>query len=86
MEVAVVGVEHAKLGQEVKAYIVAREHGVLDVEAVRTFAAQTLAMYKVPTYVEFLDEFPHNASGKVLKHALGKSAEEHGFVPEPDAS
>lgn len=85
VEVAVVGVEHPTLGQEVKAYVVARERGVLDVEAVRAFAGETLANYKVPTYVEFLDELPHNASGKVLKHALGKPAEDVGFVAETDA-
>ena len=85
VEVAVVGVEHATLGQEVKAYVVAREPGSLGVEAVRSFAAVALANYKVPAYVEFLDELPHNASGKVLKHALGKPSEDVGFVAETNA-
>jgi long-chain acyl-CoA synthetase len=85
VEVAVVGVEHPTLGQEVNAFVVERERGVLDAEAVRAFAAETLANYKVPTFVDFLDELPHNASGKVLKHALGKPAEDVGFVAEADA-
>ena len=82
VEVAVVGVEHATLGQEVKAYVVLRSHGALDSDAVKKFAGVALASFKVPTYVEFLDALPHNASGKVLKHLLGQPAEVSGFIEE----
>jgi acyl-CoA synthetase (AMP-forming)/AMP-acid ligase II len=85
VEVAVVGVDHATLGQEVKAYVVPRVTGVLSHDDVRTFAGETLAAYKVPTHVEFVDALPHNAAGKVLKHLLGQepeSAESTGFIEE----
>ncbi|MFM8972054.1 MAG: class I adenylate-forming enzyme family protein, partial [Actinomycetota bacterium] len=85
VEVAVVGVEHATLGQEVKAYVVPRATGVISHEDVREFAAATLAAYKVPAHVEFVDALPHNAAGKVLKHLLGQeseSAEATGFIEE----
>ena len=85
VEVAVVGVEHPRLGQEVKAYLVVRDGASLDDDAVKTFAGEKLAGYKVPTYVEFVDSMPHNASGKVLKHLLGADAAEVTFVEEPDA-
>mgnify|MGYP003349989912 FL=1 len=84
-EVAVVGVDHPTLGQEVKAYVVPRASGVISHDDVREFAAQTLAAFKVPTHVEFLDALPHNAAGKVLKHLLGRepeSAEATGFIEE----
>jgi acyl-CoA synthetase (AMP-forming)/AMP-acid ligase II len=84
-EVAVVGVDHATLGQEVKAYVVARPGGAITEDDVRAFAAQTLAAYKVPAHVEFLDAMPHNATGKVLKHLLGKadlSTERAGLIEE----
>jgi acyl-CoA synthetase (AMP-forming)/AMP-acid ligase II len=83
-EVAVVGVDHPTLGQEVKAYVVPREGSSLSHDAVRAFAAETLAPYKVPAYVEFVDALPHNAAGKVLKHLLGKepSTAEAGFIEE----
>jgi acyl-CoA synthetase (AMP-forming)/AMP-acid ligase II len=85
VEVAVVGVDHPTLGQEAKAYVVLRTPGALDVAAVKEFAGGALASYKVPTYVEFLDVLPHNASGKVLKHLLGQPAAASGFVEEAEA-
>jgi acyl-CoA synthetase (AMP-forming)/AMP-acid ligase II len=83
-EVAVVGVEHPTLGEEVKAYVVVHEGLTLTDEAVREFASRSLAAYKVPTHVEFVDSLPHNASGKVLKHLLGKDvpAGNAGFIEE----
>jgi acyl-CoA synthetase (AMP-forming)/AMP-acid ligase II len=73
-EVAVVGVDHATLGQEVKAYVVTHEGATVTADDLRAFAAGALASFKVPSHVEFLDELPHNATGKVLKHLLGKPA------------
>ena len=85
VEVAVVGVDHPTLGQEVKAYIVVRSAGALTDDDVREFAARSLAQYKVPTHVEFVDALPHNAAGKVLKHLLGReqeTPEATGFIEE----
>jgi acyl-CoA synthetase (AMP-forming)/AMP-acid ligase II len=82
-EVAVIGVDHETLGQEVKAYVVAT--APLTEAEVREFAAKSLAGYKVPTHVEFVSELPHNATGKVLKHLLGKepkTGEAAGFIEE----
>ena len=83
-EVAVVGVDHATLGQEVKAYVVARA-GALTEDEIREFAARSLAAYKVPTHVEFVADLPHNAAGKVLKHLLGRpqaTPDVTGFIEE----
>jgi acyl-CoA synthetase (AMP-forming)/AMP-acid ligase II len=86
LEVAVVGVDHPTLGQELKAYVVPRAPDALTSDEVREFAAQELAKYKVPAHVEFLDALPHNATGKVLKHLLGTDTAPAaaGFVEEPD--
>jgi acyl-CoA synthetase (AMP-forming)/AMP-acid ligase II len=70
-EVAVVGVDHRTLGQEVKAIVVPRSGAALDSREIQDFVAETLAYYKVPTHVEFRQEpLPRNASGKVLKPVL----------------
>jgi long-chain acyl-CoA synthetase len=56
---------------------------VLSSDDVRSFAATSLAAYKVPTYVELVDALPHTATGKVLKHLLGKDAPlDAGFIEE----
>ncbi len=68
VEAAVVGVEHATLGQEVKAVVVCRRS--LDADDVRAWVAQTLARHKVPAHVAFLDALPRNDTGKVRKDAL----------------
>jgi acyl-CoA synthetase (AMP-forming)/AMP-acid ligase II len=65
--------------------VVLRSPGALDVAGVKEFAGATLAGFKVPTYVEFLDVLPHNASGKVLKHLLGQPAAASGFIEEAEA-
>jgi long-chain acyl-CoA synthetase len=70
-EAAVIGVPHQSLGEEVKA-VVRVEPGESITEAdVRAWVAETLANFKVPTYVDIVTEkLPRNASGKLLKNVL----------------
>jgi acyl-CoA synthetase (AMP-forming)/AMP-acid ligase II len=66
---AVVGVPDERLGEVGKAFVV--RHGTgLSTEDVLAYCKGVLANYKVPRQVEFLDELPRNASGKVLKFQL----------------
>jgi acyl-CoA synthetase (AMP-forming)/AMP-acid ligase II len=81
-EVAVVGIDHPKLGQEVVAFVVPHTPGALTADDVRTWVAATLAGFKVPSRVELRDELPHNASGKVLKHVLASPDASSGFVED----
>jgi acyl-CoA synthetase (AMP-forming)/AMP-acid ligase II len=69
VESAVVGVADDRLGEVGKAYVVRRDPGV-STEDVLVHCKELLANYKVPRVVEFLDELPRNASGKVLKREL----------------
>jgi len=66
---AVVGVPDERLGEVGKAFVVRRDTG-LSTEDVVEYCKGVLANYKVPKQVEFLDELPRNASGKVLKFQL----------------
>jgi acyl-CoA synthetase (AMP-forming)/AMP-acid ligase II len=66
-DVAVVGVPDERLGEVGKAFVVGAG---LTEEAVIAFCRERLANYKTPRFVEFLDELPRNASGKVLKRLL----------------
>lgn len=70
LEAAVIGVPDEKWGENVKAYIVLKEGKQLDEKEVINFCLEYLASYKKPKFVEFIDELPRNASGKILKRVL----------------
>jgi len=69
-QVAVIGVPDQRLGEVGKAYIV-RQHGFnITAGDVAAWAGKTMANFKVPRYVEFVDALPLNASLKVMKAKL----------------
>jgi HIP---CoA ligase len=72
--VAVIGVADERLGEVAMAFIVLAPGQVLDETAVISWSREHMANYKVPRYVRFVDEFPMNASGKVLKGELRELA------------
>jgi malonyl-CoA/methylmalonyl-CoA synthetase len=67
---AVVGIPDPTWGERVAAAVVPRPGCTLDPEALRNWAAQRLAPYKVPWRVLVVDELPRNAMGKVTKPAV----------------
>src|ERR687893_1473570 len=68
-EAAVFGVDDEKYGQRLKAVVVTKG-GDLSEDEVKQYVKSNLAGYKVPRDVEFMDELPRNATGKVLKREL----------------
>ena len=73
-EAAVVGVPDEEWGQVGKAFVVRAEETLTD-DDVLAFCSERLASYKVPASVEFLDELPRNAAGKVERPELQRRAE-----------
>ena len=69
-EVAVVGVPHPVLGEDVVAFVTLRPGATASDEDLRTHTLEQLAKYKVPRQWYFVDELPRNATGKVLKEQL----------------
>ncbi len=70
VDVAVIGVDHQTLGQEVKAFVVPAPGCNPSEEEIRGWVSEALARFKVPTYVEFRESLPYNATGKLLKREL----------------
>jgi len=68
--VAVKGVPDAKLGEEIKAYIVLKPNQAATVDEMMEFAKVGLASYKYPRYIEFRTALPMTATGKILKREL----------------
>src|SRR5215218_2698646 len=69
-EVAVIGVEDEEFGQRLKAFVVVRSEMEVSEGDLAAHVKANLAGYKTPREVEFLDELPRNATGKVLKRDL----------------
>jgi acyl-CoA synthetase (AMP-forming)/AMP-acid ligase II len=70
VEVAVIGVEDDEFGQRLKAFVVTASETEVSEDELRAHVKANLASYKAPREVEFLDELPRNATGKVLKRDL----------------
>ena len=69
-EVAVIGVPNEKWGEVPKAYVVAKPDVTLTTDEVIAFCKEKLASYKCVKEVEFIDQLPRNAVGKILKIQL----------------
>jgi long-chain acyl-CoA synthetase len=67
---AVVGVPHDTHGEEVKAYVIPVRGATISEDALVAWARENLANYKYPRIVEFRDELPMTATGKILKREL----------------
>lgn len=70
-DVAVVGVPDRMRGEVVKAFVMLKpESGTVSEATIHDFCAERLAPFKVPRFVEFMDELPRGFTGKVLKRKL----------------
>jgi len=70
VEVAVIGVEDEEFGQRLKAFVVVASEAEVSEEELQAHVKANLASYKSPREIEFMDELPRNATGKILKREL----------------
>jgi fatty-acyl-CoA synthase len=73
-EVAVIGVQDPKWGEVGRAVVVLKEGQKVTADEIIDHLKGSLAKYKIPKSVVFIDQLPRNAAGKVLKNIL---REEH---------
>jgi fatty-acyl-CoA synthase len=69
-DVAVIGVDDEQFGQRLKAFVVRASGASAGADELQEHVRANLARYKVPREIEFLDELPRTATGKVLKREL----------------
>jgi long-chain acyl-CoA synthetase len=69
-EAVVAGVPHAYRGETVKAYIVLKQGETATEEEIIAYCKEKLAPYKVPKLIEFRNELPKSAVGKLLRRKL----------------
>ncbi|MBW2441469.1 MAG: long-chain fatty acid--CoA ligase [Deltaproteobacteria bacterium] len=70
LEACTIGIPHEYRGETVKAFIVVKEGEQLTEEEVVAYCKEKLAAYKVPKLIEFIDELPKSAVGKILRRKL----------------
>ena len=75
-DVQVIGVPDAKYGEAVMACIILKQDEQLTKEEMTEYIKSHMARHKVPQYIEFVDSFPMNAAGKVLKYKMREEAAE----------
>jgi long-chain acyl-CoA synthetase len=72
LEVGVGGVPDPESGEAVKAWVVLKPGESASEDELKAFAREGLAAYKVPREIEFRDELPKTAVGKILRRELVK--------------
>ena len=76
-DVQVIGVPSEAYGEEVMACIVLEPGSTATEEDILEFCRTRIAKHKVPRYIRFVDEFPMNAAGKILKYQMRDEAVEY---------
>jgi long-chain acyl-CoA synthetase len=69
-EAAIVGVPDERWGESLRAFVVLQPGASLDLEGLEVHCRKTLAGFKVPRSVRFIDALPRNTGGKVMKKDL----------------
>lgn len=68
--VAVIGIPHDQHGEEVKAYVIPNAGATITEDELRDWCKENMAAYKYPRIIEFREELPMTATGKILKREL----------------
>lgn len=76
-DVQVIGVPDKQYGEEAMACVIPKAGSSLTEEELREFIVSHIAKHKVPRYIRFVDSFPMNAAGKILKYKMREEAIEY---------
>ena len=69
-EVAVIGIPHPELGEEVGAAVALKPGESATTDELRAFARDRVAAYKYPRYVWLVDTLPKGPTGKILRREV----------------
>ncbi len=74
-DVQVIGVPDKQYGEEICACIILKDGESMTIEEMKAYVLSHMAKHKVPKYVDFVDAFPMNAAGKILKYKMREEAQ-----------
>jgi len=69
-DVQVIGVPDIAMGEEIMACVILKEGATITVDELKEHVRSHMAKHKTPKYVEFVDSFPMNAAGKIMKYKM----------------
>ncbi len=73
-DVQVIGVPDKRYGEEILASIILKKGCSMTEDEMKDYIMSHMARHKVPRYIEFVDSFPKNAAGKILKYKMREEA------------
>ena len=73
-DVQVIGIPDKALGEEILAAVILKPGESMTAEELQDFVRKNMAKHKVPRYVDFVEAFPQNAAGKILKYKMREDA------------
>ncbi|MBI9089609.1 MAG: long-chain fatty acid--CoA ligase [Desulfobacterium sp.] len=81
VEACAVGIPHEIRGEQIKAFVVLKQDAQATKKEIIDFCKTRLAVYKLPTQVEFRDSLPKTNVGKVLRKDLRQEELERLSTP-----
>ena len=69
-DVQVIGIPDEQYGEEIMACVILKEGECLTEAEIQEYVRSHMAKHKTPRYVRFVDSFPMNAAGKILKYKM----------------
>ena len=73
-DVQVIGVPDERYGEEIMACIILKEGENMTEQEMKDYISANMARHKVPRYIDFVESFPMNAAGKILKYKMREDA------------
>ncbi len=73
-DVQVIGVPDKQYGEEIMACVIAKDGTGLTADELKEYIRSHIAKHKTPRYIEFVNEFPMNAAGKIMKYKMREQA------------
>ena len=73
-DVQVIGVPDEQYGEEIMACIILKDGETMTEKEMKDYITANMAKHKVPRYIDFVDSFPMNVAGKILKYKMREDA------------
>lgn len=69
LEVGAIGIPHEHSGEAIKVFVVKKDPSLTEDELIK-FCSERLTKYKIPRFVQFIDEVPKSNVGKIIRRVL----------------